>query len=174
MRKSAVLNLVAILSAVPATAQTTVEWPTELPQGVVRAEPTAEMPYEHLLITNDSGTPRTWTIAVIERPAVDAYSYRISGRVRYEDVEPAGYLEMWSHFADGGAYFTRALAERGPMGKLDDSSDWRPFSLPFRSSPQVGQPEKLVINVILPGSGTVAIGPMTLTAEGRGSVGPGG
>lgn len=174
MRKSAVLNLMAILSAVPATAQTTIEWPTELPQGVARLEPTAQMPHEHLLITNDSGMPRTWTISVVERPTLDAYSYEISGRVRYEDVEPAGYLEMWSHFGDRGAYFTRGLAESGPMGRLDGNSDWRPFSLPFRSSPDVGHPEKLVINVILPGSGTVAIGPITLAARGEGSVEPGG
>ena len=162
MIRSTLVSLFGLLLAVPAGAQTSVAWPAELPPGVELAEPTEEMPHPHLVVSNDGESPRTWTIAVVDDPALEAHAYAVTGRVRYEDVAPGGYLEMWSHFPDGQAYFTRTLATRGPMRALEGSAGWRAFSLPFRSSPEVGFPSRLVVNVVLPGRGTVAVGPMTL------------
>ena len=68
---------------------------------------------------------------------ITTHHYALVGEVSSEKVSPGSYLEMWSHFeskAPGypqGAYFSRALADSGPMGKLDGTSAWRPFWLPF-------------------------------------------
>jgi hypothetical protein len=92
--------------------------------------------------------------------------YAVRGNVRYSDVvvsDPArpGYLQMWSTFADGGRYFSRTLASEGPMAALQGTADWRPFELPFFLQGHVG-PTRLEIAVVLPGSGTVDVGPLEL------------
>jgi hypothetical protein len=105
------------------------------------------------------------TVLTIERPQVGALRYRLSGQLRYDNVEGTGYLEMWSHFPDGGRYFSRTLAEEGPMMKLDGTSGWRSFVLPFDATGASYPPQLLVINVVLPGRGTVYLGPLELSEE---------
>ena len=68
---------------------------------------------------------------------------------------------MWSHLADG-AFFSRALEQSGPMGRLDGSSGWREFVLPFFNREDGPPPEQLVFNLVLSGAGTVEIGPIEL------------
>jgi hypothetical protein len=95
-------------------------------------------------------------------------AYVLEGEVRYEGVAGAGYLEMWSDFAPGGRYFSRTLAPSGPQGLIDGDSDWRDFELPF--DPGSGPaPARLDLNLVLPGSGTVEIRPLTLRTVGSGS-----
>lgn len=103
------------------------------------------------------------SLTAIEQPAVGGDGYVVRGNVRYDGVEGQGYLEMWSVFPDGGRYFSRTLAEQGPQGMLSGSSDWRPFELPFHldGGPP---PERLEIGIVLPGSGTVEIGPLELVS----------
>jgi len=103
----------------------------------------------------------TFPLAKIDAPDLGTVGYAIRGQVRYADVAGQGYLEMWSYFADGSRYFSRTLATEGPMAALSGTSDSRPFELPFSLQGATG-PERLEVNVVLPGSGTVEVGPLEL------------
>jgi hypothetical protein len=107
---------------------------------------------------------------------VTTHHYAITGEVRYENVSAGSYLEMWSHFdppapkypGEPGspfpdeAYFTRTLADNGPMGRLDGTSDWREFWLPFDSTGAKTQLTELEMNLHLTGPGTVHLRNMKL------------
>ncbi len=112
-----------------------------------------------------TGQPRSLTILTIEAPRITSSRYAIAGHVRYEGVEGAGYLEMWSHFPGGGQYFSRTLADTGPMMKLQGTSGWRSFTLPFDATGAPSPPSRLVVNVALPGRGVVTLGPLTLASQ---------
>jgi hypothetical protein len=103
-------------------------------------------------------------ITIID-PAIEGDSYMMAGTVRFEGVTELGYLEMWSYFGDGGAYYSRTLADEGPMAALSGESGARRFELPFalNGSPP---PERIEVNLVLPASGTVWIGPMELVGFG--------
>jgi hypothetical protein len=101
------------------------------------------------------------TVLTIEEPGLKAHRYSVSGQVRYEGVEGTGYLEMWNYFPGGGEYFSRTLADQGPMMKVTGTSTWRPFLIPFDAT-GAPLPSRLVINVVLPGKGTVDLGPLKL------------
>jgi len=105
------------------------------------------------------------TVLTIDAPRITSARYAITGQVRYDDVEGAGYLEMWSHFPGGGQFFSRTLAETGPMMKLHGTSGWRPFTLPFDATGAAGGPSRLIVNVALPGRGVVTLGPLTLASQ---------
>lgn len=108
--------------------------------------------------------PTGGTVRVLElqRPPLTAPSWLIEGKVKYENVRGNGYLEMWSHFPDGSAYFTRTLDTSGAMGVLHGQSEWRAFKLPFFAEP--GKlPSKLEVNVVLPEGGTAWLAPGTLS-----------
>ena len=111
------------------------------------------------------------TVAIVERPSIQGPRYAVTGQVRYQGVEAAGYLEMWSYFSNGGQYFTRTLADVGPMMKLEGSSGWRKFTLPFDAT-GAPPPTRLVVNVVLPGRGVVYLGPLQLVDEVPGASGP--
>lgn len=115
-----------------------------------------------LRVSNESGQPLTQTILEIEAPPITGDPYAITGRVKYEDVEGTAYIEMWNHFGAHGAFFSRTLMEHGPMKSLSGSSDWREFHLPFQRGPDVPPPERLVVNIVLPGRGTVYVSPLKL------------
>jgi hypothetical protein len=121
--------------------------------------PTSEAPFSSLKIEGGTGAPVT--VAIIDRPAIKGPRYAVTGQVRYEGVEGTGYLEMWNHFPNGGQYFSRTLADVGPMLKLQGSSGWRPFTLPFDAT-GAPPPTRLVVNVVLPGRGLVYLGPLRL------------
>ncbi len=108
-----------------------------------------------LKLENTNFNPLYSPVAIIEKPAIQESVYALTGEVRYEGVEGRGYLEMWSHFPDGGAYFSRTLADSGPMSVLEGSSPWRPFILPFNNKEGGPAPAKLVFNVVLLSRGTV-------------------
>jgi hypothetical protein len=124
-----------------------------------------------LRIESGTSSPSSVTVLTIERPQVGALRYRVSGQVRYDNVEGTGYLEMWSHFPDGGQYFSRTLADQGPMMKLDGTSGWRSFVLPFDATGAKYPPGLLVVNVVLSGRGTVYLGPLELSEEAGASAG---
>jgi hypothetical protein len=106
----------------------------------------------------------TATVLTVELPLIKGPRYTISGRVRYDGVEGVGYLEMWSHFPGGGQYFSRTLGDQGPMMKLQGTSGWRNFVLPFDAT-GAPPPAKLVVNVVMPGRGTVYLGSIQLNEE---------
>jgi hypothetical protein len=105
----------------------------------------------------------TFPLAVIDHPPVDGPGYAIWGRIRYQRVEGAGFLEMWSVFPGLGRYFSRTLDTEGPVARIAGSSDWRTFELPFRVQDGV-PPSRLEVNLILPGKGTVWIDSLQLVA----------
>jgi hypothetical protein len=109
----------------------------------------------------------TFPLGTIEQPQVPADGYAVVGRIRYEGVEGQGFLEMWSEFADGSRYFSRTLAGEGPEALLSGSSGWRDFELPFFLD-GAPPPRGLEIGVVLPGAGTVEVGPLDLVSLGAG------
>jgi hypothetical protein len=124
-----------------------------LPAGEIVASAGAP---EELKIEHAGPGPLTAPLFTLEPPKITTSFYRVEGEVRYEGVEGTiSYLEMWNHFANGGAYFSRTLGDGGPMGKLRGDSGWRPFMLPFNATGASGHPTKLVVNLQLAGKGTV-------------------
>jgi hypothetical protein len=114
----------------------------------------------------------TFPLATIDAPDLGTIGYTVRGQVRYTGVAGQGYLEMWSYFADGSRYFSRTLATDGPMAALTGTADWRPFELPFSLQGATG-PERLEINVVLPGSGTVEVSPLELVRLDAQAAAPG-
>lgn len=119
-------------------------------------------PEEYLVITNTENLPMTVSLLALTDPGITATEYALTGRVSYEDVQDAGYLEMWNYFPNGGAYFSRTMGTSGPMGRLLGSSNWRPLSLPFVSDAETGVPKSLEFNLVLPGPGTVRLADLRL------------
>jgi hypothetical protein len=101
----------------------------------------------------------------IAPPDIRGDTYAINGSVRFENVGDAAYLEMWSYFADGGAYYSRTLDGQGPMAVLSGDSDGRAFELPFALNGSEA-PTAVEVNVVLPQGGTVWVGPLDLVGFG--------
>ncbi len=112
-----------------------------------------------LKVENSGGLPAQVALETLTNITVTGRFYSVSGEVKYDGVEGDGYLEMWSVFPSG-RYFSRGLEPFGPMGKISRSSGWRPFLLPFDRNGTPETPTRLEVNLILPGRGTVYIGPI--------------
>jgi hypothetical protein len=128
--------------------------------------PSADSPSsseEELLIVNEAATPLMVHLATIDPTGISKFNYTVSGRVRYENVEQPGYLEMWSVFPDNSRYFSKTLSLSGPTGTIHGTSASREFILPFSSSARSGMPSKLEINLVLPAQGKVWISPLKLS-----------
>jgi hypothetical protein len=120
----------------------------------------AESSTRVLKIENGGDQPLRVTVLTLDGPGIEAPVYTVEGMVRTEDVQGSGYLEMWSHFPGGAAYFSRTLGEPGgPMSRLEGTSAWRHFALPFQCEPTGPRPTRLVLNVVLPGKGRVYLEP---------------
>ncbi len=118
---------------------------------------------ECVLIENVGSTPRTAKILEIDQPGITSQLYALRGRIKWEGVEGTAYLEMWNHFPDGSAYFSRTLAGHGPMAALRGSGGWRDVVLPFSAAGATHHPSRLVVNVVLPGKGKVWVGNLVLS-----------
>ena len=101
-------------------------------------------------------------ILVLESPPITQATYALRGRVRCEGVRGQGYIEMWNVFAGNAAYFSRTMAQQGPMRCLKGTTDWYDFVLPFMNQQGGPSPLRLLLNVALPGPGTVYLGPLEL------------
>jgi len=130
--------------------------------------PNADYDLHQLRIQNNQNEKKTFPILTISEPCVTTATYALTGQVKYENVEGAGFLEMWSHFPDGGMYFSRTSGDSGPMQSITGSSGWRTFTLPFYIGEATMRPSKLEINVVLPGQGTVYLGPIKLVQFDKG------
>lgn len=106
-------------------------------------------------------TRATFPLLTIEHPGITQSRFALRGRVKYDQVAAGSYLEMWTYLS-GSAFFSRTLAPDGPVGRLEGSSAWRAFLVPFSNRPDAPPPDKLVFNLVLAGSGTVDIGPLEL------------
>jgi hypothetical protein len=127
----------------------------ELPKNVTVFEPgklTKEQ--REIVIEVTPGEAAATKVIEDKDPKAPSHLYILVGKVKYEDVDETAYLEMWSHF-DDAMYFSRTLGEdKGPMQKIVGTSNWRDIALPFRSKPGM-LPDKLVVNVVLPGKGKI-------------------
>ena len=103
---------------------------------------------------------RTIPLLAVDDPGVTRGQYAIVGDVSYggvgdADVVGYGYLEMWSDFADGGHYFTRALGDSGLMRGIRGRSGPRPFALPFDAGDR--RPTRISMNLVMSGRGGVGL-----------------
>lgn len=105
---------------------------------------------------------KTFPVAEITTPELGQEQYAVVGEVRHQGVQGKGLLEMWNHFGDR-SFFSRTVEDQGPMKALTGDSDWRSFALPFHKGEQP-DPDKLVINVVLEGQGTVELRNLRLVA----------
>ncbi len=115
-----------------------------------------------LLLTSKAGEGLSVTLVEIPNPGITRDRYVVRGRVRYRGVGGNAYLEMWNWFADGSHYFTRTLADAGPLQRITGTSDWRDFGLYFDATGAKSPPEKLTVGLVLPESGEVSISNLTL------------
>lgn len=121
-----------------------------------------------LKIVHSDGEGKSVAIAELTDPGVTALRYAIVGKVRHEDVMMESALEMWSHFPDGGSCFSRTLGKFGPCRSIKGTSEWRRFVLPFFGDEAAGRPERLELNLLFGGPGTVYLGPAQLIQYSEG------
>lgn len=116
--------------------------------------------------TNTSGL--TLQLLKIPSPGITGNTYALIGEIKYEDVQGDGFLEMWNYFpplkpgSPEGRFFSRTLGTSGEMAKIKGTSGWRRFSLPFDRTGSSSPPTRLELNLVLPGSGAVYLGPLQL------------
>src|SRR5262245_14260450 len=157
--KPILLLLSAIIFTAAARADeqliSTFSWKELADSGKLTAGKLTGAPENALEVDNRAPSAMSATVLTIVQPKITTDFYAVAGEVRYENVEGDGFLEMWSHFGETAAYFSRTLGLSGPMGKLTGTSDWRAFMLPFNAKGAPSRPTKLVVNVQLPGKGSV-------------------
>jgi hypothetical protein len=73
---------------------------------------------------------------------------------------------MWTVLDDGSRFFSRTLAEAGPLASMTGSSAERAFSLPFELGDGGPTPSSLEINLVTEGSGRFRISGVTVVADG--------
>lgn len=118
-------------------------------------------PHGVLTVKNEGEEEKRITVATIEAPSVTSAQWLVRGRVRYEDVEGEAFLET-INTVDGREYFSRTLSKSGPSAVITGTSGWRNIVIPFDASRSGRSPTKVVLNVVLPGRGTVHLGEMAL------------
>lgn len=103
------------------------------------------------------------TFRLFEFDDIDVEDARLiyRARLRTEGVKGRAYLEMWCGFPGLGEYFSRALE-----APLTGSVEWTTQEAPFFLEP--GQnPERVKLNVVVEGSGTVWIDEIALVRGPR-------
>lgn len=102
-------------------------------------------------------------LVVLPQPGITSPVYALKGMLSYEGVEGAAFLQMNNDFGEEGVYFTKSLADSGPLAKISGSSGWRPFILPFhankgrQASGEFLAPGEVTLSLHLPGAGSVSI-----------------
>lgn len=167
------LAAAATAAAVPlppgAALVRTIEWKTEtLPPGAV-AQPAGGPDGAGFVTVSVAGiSPAASPLWTANAPGIHAKCYALLGKVRYRDVAGAGYFNLWNEFggqeptSPRNSYFSRTLAETGPLAKLTGSSDWRPLMIPFDASQAKAPPTRLELGLVLAGKGTVDVSDLQL------------
>ena len=99
------------------------------------------------------------TICLGEVAGLEIENARLIYRAQVKsDLDGQAYLEMWAHI-DGRAYFSRGL-----NSTIAGKTDWKMIETPFMF--QRGQrPEKITLNLVINGQGTVWIDDIRLAQE---------
>lgn len=155
--------LVTVSAKSAATQQQTIDWSRTIVTGAA-ALPGDGPGGSTALQLRGAYAGSSFRLVSLDHPSVSAPGYVVTGDVRYDGVEGQGYLEMWSVFPNGDRFFSRTLAPSGPHGLLHGDSKWRRFELPFvlNGATRLTLPTRLEINIVLPGPGTVWLGPLRL------------
>lgn len=107
--------------------------------------------------------PTTVCLAEIEKPDIEDAQLIYSAMVR-SDLDQSASLEMWAH-VDGGVYFSR-----NPNVAVFGKSDWKRLEIPFFF--KAGQrPDKVTLNLIIGGPGTVWVDDIRLAKRPPNGVG---
>jgi hypothetical protein len=159
--KTILLLLTATMFTAAARAEerviSTFAWKELADAGKLTAGALTGAPDNALKVENQGPGAISATVLTILQPKITMDFYAVTGEVRYDNVEGDAFLEMWSHFGETASYFSRTLGTAGPMAKLTGTSNWRAFTLPFNAKGGGSRPSKLVVNVQLPGKGTVLL-----------------
>jgi hypothetical protein len=104
-------------------------------------------------------TPWPTSVCLGEVSGVDVEAAQLLFRARVRTAlegEGQAFLEMWVHVA-GGQYFSRGMNDT-----VKGKSEWKAIQTPFNF--QKGQkPEKVVLNLIVNGKGTVWVDDVVLS-----------
>lgn len=130
--------------------------------GAIRVPAGEGQPFDALKVEHAGPGKLSLRLLQIPRPRVRHRRYALLGRVRVAGAQGEGYLEMWSHFPDRGRFFSRTLAPDGPLQILSGTQAWRRFALPFDARGSLKPPSLIELNLVLPGPGTVWLGPVRL------------
>jgi len=101
--------------------------------------------------------PTTVTLGEVAGPAIENAKLVYKAKVKTE-LDGIAFLEMWAHVG-GKRYFSR-----GMLASVKGKTDWKTIETPFMF--QKGQkPEKVTLNIVINGRGTVWIDDVTLSKE---------
>ncbi len=110
--------------------------------------------------TQTGGTTRLFQIGA---PRISSRYYALKGEIRHQSVSGTGYLELLNHFPGvEKEFFSRTTAESGPMRRIEGSSDWRTFWIPFNAEEASGAPDRLTLNLVLGSIAQITLGPLEL------------
>ncbi len=140
-------------------------WPALQEEGSLlygHIQPVGPDRWQALRVSNADSTPTGFPLVVLDGLSPTMNTFAVEGQVKYWNVEGDAHLEMWTILPDGGRFFSRTVAEDGPLQKISGSSDWRAFSLPFNVSGQLPEHVKLEIRVFMPGAGIIDISPLRI------------
>jgi hypothetical protein len=162
-----VLTLLWTVSAAVADHQESrvLRWPELQGQGKLlggQVQSAGENGWQSLRIGNAGLAPMRCPIVTLDHLSPTSNNIAVEGQMQYEKVAGDAYLEMWTILPDGRRFFTRTLAETGPLQKITGTSGWRSFSLPFSFLDQSPKDVILEISIFMPGAGTVNIGPLRI------------
>lgn len=146
----------------------TIDWKTEhLPAGAKLNEGGPEN-RSFISVENKEKQPVSIPLWETKSRGIQTKCYAVRGQIRYHAVEGTGYLDLWSSFAgtspgeSGGKYFSRTLANRGPLQKITGNSEWRDVVLPFDGTQSKSLPTGLELNLVLAGPGKVDVSDLQL------------
>ena len=71
-------------------------------------------------------------------------------------------LNLFLYESSHTRFFSRTLADVGPMKKISGTSPWRTVWIPFDATESKTLPEALDLNLVLPGSGSVELSSLEL------------
>jgi len=101
--------------------------------------------------------PTTICLSEVVGPDIENAMLVYSAKVK-TDLDGNAYLEMWAHIG-GGQYFSKGMND-----SVSQKTDWKTIKAPFMF--QKGQkPDKVTLNLIINGKGTVWIDDIVLAKE---------
>ncbi len=107
-------------------------------------------------------TPGVYTLRTLGPEVVSQLTskhYAIVGHLAYSNVAPGSFLELENWFPPGQPgnpeqfYFSRTLADAGPLAKIGGSEAGRDFAVPFDATGTKSPPVRLVLKLHLMGAG---------------------